>query len=114
MTFNIVYGEFTSQGYFEERARGGVGLIVTGGIAPNRAGRVSPLASKLTNSFGMFYSDAQIMITQRIKNLVHRGITPQRSYGCCSPTRWQNSDADFAFWQVGTVNILDRSQIITP
>lgn len=30
------------------RAKGNVGLIVTGGIAPNRAGRVSPLAAKLT------------------------------------------------------------------
>lgn len=29
-------------------AKGDVGLIVTGGIAPNRAGRVSPLAAKLT------------------------------------------------------------------
>ncbi|KNC71576.1 hypothetical protein SARC_15886, partial [Sphaeroforma arctica JP610] len=28
----------------------GVGLIVSGGIAPNRAGRVSPLAAKMTNS----------------------------------------------------------------
>ncbi len=34
--------------YFEERARGGVGLMVTGGIAPNRVGRTSPFASKLT------------------------------------------------------------------
>jgi 2,4-dienoyl-CoA reductase (NADPH2) len=35
--------------YFVERARGGVGLMVTGGIAPNRRGSLSPLASKLTN-----------------------------------------------------------------
>ena len=34
---------------FEERAKGGVGLIVTGGIAPNRQGWVSPFFSKLTN-----------------------------------------------------------------
>ncbi len=34
--------------YFGERARGGVGLIVTGGIAPNRAGWVSPFSAKLT------------------------------------------------------------------
>ena len=34
--------------YFAERARGGVGLIVTGGIAPNRAGWVAPLAGKLS------------------------------------------------------------------
>ena len=35
--------------YFAERARGGVGLMVTGGIAPNFEGWVSPFASKLTN-----------------------------------------------------------------
>lgn len=36
--------------FYAERAKGGVGLIVTGGIAPNTAGWVSPFASKLTNS----------------------------------------------------------------
>jgi len=35
--------------YFEERAKGGVGLIVTGGIAPNRQGWVAPFSSRLTN-----------------------------------------------------------------
>ena len=34
--------------YFAERARGEVGLIVTGGYAPNRAGWVKPFAGKLT------------------------------------------------------------------
>jgi 2,4-dienoyl-CoA reductase (NADPH2) len=34
--------------YFGERARGGVGLIVTGGIAPNRAGWIGPFAGKLS------------------------------------------------------------------
>ncbi len=37
--------------YFSERARGEVGLIVTGGIAPNRAGWVGPFSAKMsTNS----------------------------------------------------------------
>lgn len=31
------------------RAKNGVGLIVTGGIAPNRQGKLSPFAAKLTN-----------------------------------------------------------------
>lgn len=35
--------------YYGERAKGGVGLIVTGGIAPNMAGWVAPFSSKLTN-----------------------------------------------------------------
>jgi len=37
--------------YFAERARGGVGLMVTGGFAPTWAGRLTPFASKLTNRF---------------------------------------------------------------
>jgi 2,4-dienoyl-CoA reductase (NADPH2) len=36
--------------FYAERARGGVGLIVTGGIAPNLAGRIEPRAAQL--SFG--------------------------------------------------------------
>ena len=36
--------------YFAERARGGVGLMVTGGIAPNRAGWVAPFSARLTTS----------------------------------------------------------------
>jgi 2,4-dienoyl-CoA reductase (NADPH2) len=35
--------------YLAERAAGGVGLIVTGGIAPNIAGWVAPFAGKLTS-----------------------------------------------------------------
>ena len=34
--------------YFAERARGGTGLIITGGIAPSIAGWISPFAGKLT------------------------------------------------------------------
>jgi len=39
--------------FFAERAEGGVGLIVTGGIAPNREGWVKPLAAKLSNKYEM-------------------------------------------------------------
>ncbi len=35
--------------YFAARARGGVGLMVTGGIAPNRQGWLSPFGAKMTN-----------------------------------------------------------------
>ncbi|MEV6218833.1 NADPH-dependent 2,4-dienoyl-CoA reductase [Nocardia sp. NPDC051833] len=34
--------------YFAERARGGVGLIITGGYAPNRTGWLLPFGGKLT------------------------------------------------------------------
>ncbi|MDT5174792.1 MAG: 2,4-dienoyl-CoA reductase, partial [Mycobacterium sp.] len=36
--------------YFAERARGGVGLIITGGYAPNRTGWLLPFASELVTS----------------------------------------------------------------
>jgi 2,4-dienoyl-CoA reductase (NADPH2) len=35
-------------GYFAERAKGGIGLMVTGGIAPNRQGWLAPFGAKLT------------------------------------------------------------------
>ena len=35
--------------YFAERAKGGVALMVTGGVSPNRAGKVSPMAGKMSN-----------------------------------------------------------------
>ena len=34
--------------FYAERARGGVGLIVTGGIAPNLQGRLTPFGSQLS------------------------------------------------------------------
>ena len=36
--------------FYRERAQGGVGLIVTGGFAPNRAGRLAPSAAMLSTS----------------------------------------------------------------
>lgn len=35
--------------FYRERAQASVGLIVTGGFAPNRAGRLAPFSAKLTN-----------------------------------------------------------------
>ena len=35
--------------FFEERARGGVGLIITGGYAPTKRGWLKPFASEMTN-----------------------------------------------------------------
>jgi 2,4-dienoyl-CoA reductase (NADPH2) len=36
--------------YFAERARGGVGLIITGGYAPNRTGWLLPLAAQMIST----------------------------------------------------------------
>lgn len=50
--------------YFAERARGGVGLIITGGYAPNRAGWLLPFASGLV-------SEAQARRHRRVTGAVH-------------------------------------------
>ncbi|MDT8438995.1 MAG: NADPH-dependent 2,4-dienoyl-CoA reductase [Wenzhouxiangellaceae bacterium] len=50
--------------YFAERARGGVGLMVTGGIAPNRRGSLGPLASKLTNRW-------EVLRHRKVTSAVH-------------------------------------------
>lgn len=42
-------GLYRLAAFYRERALGGVGLIVTGGIAPNRSGRLAPFAAKLTS-----------------------------------------------------------------
>lgn len=40
--------------YFRERAKGGVGLIVTGGISPNRQGWLLPFGGTMSNVFDTF------------------------------------------------------------
>jgi 2,4-dienoyl-CoA reductase (NADPH2) len=49
--------------YFETRAKGGVGLMVTGGISPNRAGWVGPFAAKLTTAHEV---DFHKEVTERV------------------------------------------------
>ena len=49
------WGQLDKMGaYFAARAAGGVGLMVTGGVAPNRAGAVKPFAAKLTNRYEVY------------------------------------------------------------
>ena len=46
------FGGFTRlASFYEERARGGVGLIVTGGVSPTYSGRLSLLASQFSSRF---------------------------------------------------------------
>ncbi len=50
--------------YFAERARGGVGLIITGGFAPNRRGELLPLGSRLSSAL-------QIPMHKKVTGAVH-------------------------------------------
>jgi len=49
--------------FYAERAKGGVGLIVTGGISPNFSGRLSPFASQLSSER---YLDQHRLITEAV------------------------------------------------
>jgi 2,4-dienoyl-CoA reductase (NADPH2) len=51
--------------FYEARAKGGVGLIVTGGIAPNRAGWTSPFAARMTSKK---HAKEHQVITERVHN----------------------------------------------
>ena len=51
--------------FYAARARGGVGLIVTGGIAPNFVGRIEPRASQLSFSW-------QVAKHRPVTEAVHR------------------------------------------
>ncbi len=50
--------------YFAERARGGVGLMVTGGFSPNRRGDLLPLGSKMISSL-------QVPFHKKVTKAVH-------------------------------------------
>ena len=50
--------------YFAERARGGVGLIITGGCAPNRSGWLLPFASQMV-------TDSDARRHRRVTSAVH-------------------------------------------
>jgi 2,4-dienoyl-CoA reductase (NADPH2) len=58
--FSLDYLEF-----YAHRARGGVGLIVTGGIAPNDAGRTAIGAAKMTSTHE---SDHHKIVTEAVHN----------------------------------------------
>lgn len=51
--------------YFEERAKGGVALIITGGYAPNTEGWLTPAGGTLSNK-------AQVLSHRRVTKAVHK------------------------------------------
>jgi 2,4-dienoyl-CoA reductase (NADPH2) len=86
--------------YFRERAKGGAGLIITGGISPNFSGRVSPYSSQLSFSWQVgkhkIITDA-VHETEGAKiclQILHSG-----RYGyhplCCAPSRIKSPISPF-------------------
>lgn len=86
--------------YFRERAKGGVGLIITGGISPNFSGRVAPYSSQLSFPWQVgrhkIITDA-VHETEGAKiclQILHSG-----RYGyhplCCAPSRIKSPISPF-------------------
>lgn len=51
--FAVLRGLDRLAAFLERRAKGGAALLVTGGISPNRTGRLAPWSAKLSNFFEM-------------------------------------------------------------
>jgi len=90
--------------YFAARARGQVGLIVTGGIAPNRAGWVGPFAARLA-------SKSEVKHHQIITKAVHEEggkiclqILHSGRYGyhplCVAPSSIKSPISPFRPWKL--------------
>lgn len=100
--------------FYATRAKGGVGLIVTGGIAPNRAGWVAPFSARLTNA-------RQVKEHQQITQAVHEAngkiamqILHAGRYGyhplAVAPSRIKSPISPFSPWRLterGVNNTID-------
>ncbi len=100
--------------FYATRARGGVGLIVTGGIAPNRAGWVAPFSARLTSA-------KHVKEHQVITQAVHQGsgkivmqILHAGRYGyhplAVAPSRIKSPISPFTPWRLtqrGINNTID-------
>jgi len=88
--------------YFAARARGGVGLIVTGGISPNWAGQVKPFAATLSSSrearrhrhvTEAVHAEGGRIVLQ----ILHAGRYGYHPW-CVAPTRQKSPISPFRAW----------------
>ena len=96
--------------YFKARAEGGVGLMVTGGVAPNLAGRVSPFASQLSFPWQVKHhrvvTDAvhQVEGAKICMQILHSGRYGYHPF-CVSASRLQSPISPFKPWALSSFGI---------
>ena len=96
--------------YFKARALGGVGLMVTGGVAPNLAGRTSPFASQLSFPWQVKHhrivTDAvhQVEGAKICMQILHTGRYGYHPF-CVAPSRIKSPITPFKPWALTTLGI---------
>ena len=90
--------------YFSERAKGQVGLIVTGGISPNRSGVVKPFAAKLSKKSQVHHhkivTDAVHKEGSKIcMQILHAGRYAYVPF-CVSPSSTKSPISMFKAWKL--------------
>lgn len=95
--------------YFGERAKGGVGLIITGGISPNLAGRVSPLASQLSFPWQVKHHKIVTEEVHKHDGKIALQILHSGRYGyhpfCVAPSRIKSPISMFKPWRLSNFGI---------
>ncbi|MBS1962556.1 MAG: NADPH-dependent 2,4-dienoyl-CoA reductase [Bdellovibrionales bacterium] len=95
--------------FYGERAKGGVGLIVTGGIAPNFAGRVSPLASQLSwpwqiKKYAKIPEAVHAYGGRIVMQILHAGRYGYNPF-CVAPSRIKSPISPFKPWALGRFGV---------
>ncbi len=96
--------------YFKARAEGGVGLMVTGGVAPNLAGRTAPFASQLSFPWQVKHhrivTDAvhEVEGAKICLQILHTGRYGYHPF-CVAPSRIKSPITPFKPWALTSLGI---------
>ncbi len=93
--------------FYAERAKGGVGLIVTGGVAPNWRGWTYPFSTKLTNQSEV---KKHRIVTEAVHQeggkicmqILHTGRYNYTPYGAVAPSAIQSPISKFKPWALSS------------
>jgi 2,4-dienoyl-CoA reductase (NADPH2) len=95
--------------YFGERAAGEAGLIVTGGIAPNRAGWVAPFSARLSNKQAVSKHQRITQAVHAEKGKICMQILHSGRYGyhpiCVAPSAIKSPISPFKPWALSESSI---------
>jgi 2,4-dienoyl-CoA reductase (NADPH2) len=96
--------------FYKERALGGAGLIVTGGFAPNRAGRLAPFAAKLTSCNERQRHEIVTQTVHEAESKIVLQILHAGRYGyhpfIVAPSSRKSPISPFTPWQMSKTRIL--------